>query len=227
MLPNGATIGLPRTFLFESPRDVMDSGVRLQGNAIDWNSQSGEAIKDILVPSGDHMNFVIGKHEHVCMLLFAWWCLHVVVCMLLFAWWCLYGRHACLVLYTSPYVTTPHRCHTPTITSVTHYHQLYLTSHIPTVSPSPVTVTSVTLTSHTATSVTLTVTQSPVSPSPVTQPPVSPSPVTHIPVSPSPVTHTPVSPSPVTHTPVSPLPVTCPPVSPSPVSPSPMCYAHP
>jgi hypothetical protein len=86
MLPNGATIGLPRTFLFESPQDVMDSGVRLQGNAIDWNSQSGEAIKDILVPSGDHMNFVIGKHEHVCMLLFACCCLYVVVCMVVFVW---------------------------------------------------------------------------------------------------------------------------------------------
>eukprot|EP00731_Ephydatia_muelleri_P003793 Em0001g3793a len=60
--PNGAVIGVPRTFLFRNRSDVERSGLRLQNEDIDWNSDIGQKLAHLLVPSAQEMNFRIA-HE--------------------------------------------------------------------------------------------------------------------------------------------------------------------
>jgi Zn-dependent protease with chaperone function len=61
-LPNGATIGLPRSVLFKNAEDVKGSFLGLTGKPIDWNSEMGRSLAASLLPSAQQINFVIA-HE--------------------------------------------------------------------------------------------------------------------------------------------------------------------
>ena len=60
--PNGAVVGLPKWFLFESEEDIEKSEITFQGRDIKWDSELGILIKGCLIPSDDMIAFAIG-HE--------------------------------------------------------------------------------------------------------------------------------------------------------------------
>lgn len=64
LLPNGAVLGLPKWFLFETDEDIEKSGVTFQGRNIKWDSELGVMIKECLIPSDHMIAFAIG-HELV------------------------------------------------------------------------------------------------------------------------------------------------------------------
>lgn len=61
-LPNGAVVGLPKWFLFESEQDIEKSGISFKGRDIKWDSELGVMIKECLTPTDDMIAFAIG-HE--------------------------------------------------------------------------------------------------------------------------------------------------------------------
>ncbi|XP_064400350.1 transmembrane protein 177-like [Halichondria panicea] len=61
-LPMGAVIGLPRTVLFRSPKDVHKCDIAVKGEPVDWESEEGEQLLKILPPSAKLINFRIA-HE--------------------------------------------------------------------------------------------------------------------------------------------------------------------
>ena len=61
-LPNGAVIGLPRSFLFEREEDVFNSGAVFKNSRINWSSKLGTKLKESLISSDDNVAFLLG-HE--------------------------------------------------------------------------------------------------------------------------------------------------------------------
>lgn len=61
-LPNKAIIGLPRSFLIDSPEKLRDTKVTFDDNLIDWNSKAGKSLEKALVVNNDHVAFAIA-HE--------------------------------------------------------------------------------------------------------------------------------------------------------------------
>jgi len=61
-LPNKSVIGLPRNYIFESVNDIVVSNIRFQDKPIDWESNIGKALQEVLLPNEDHIKFLIG-HE--------------------------------------------------------------------------------------------------------------------------------------------------------------------
>ena len=53
-----------RAFLFRGPEDVVQSNVKVRGEAVDWDSNEGRALLKLLVPSTNTINFRIA-HELV------------------------------------------------------------------------------------------------------------------------------------------------------------------
>lgn len=61
-LPNGAVIGLPRSFLFENNQDVVNSGITFGKRQINWKSKLGIKLKESLVATNGNIAFLLG-HE--------------------------------------------------------------------------------------------------------------------------------------------------------------------
>lgn len=61
-LPNGAVLGLPKWYLFESGDDVVNSGMNFKNRGIKWESDMGSTIKESLIPTDDMIAFTIA-HE--------------------------------------------------------------------------------------------------------------------------------------------------------------------
>ena len=62
MLPNGAVIGVPRSFLFENGEDVVNSGITFGKRQINWKSRLGIKVKESLIATNDNIAFLLG-HE--------------------------------------------------------------------------------------------------------------------------------------------------------------------
>ena len=62
LLPNGAVIGIPRSFLFENSEDVVKSGITFGKRQINWKSKFGTRVKESLVATNDNIAFLLG-HE--------------------------------------------------------------------------------------------------------------------------------------------------------------------
>lgn len=60
--PNGAVVGLPKWFLFETDADIEKSGISFKGRDIKWDSELGVMIKECLIATDDMIAFAIG-HE--------------------------------------------------------------------------------------------------------------------------------------------------------------------
>ena len=61
ILPCGAVIGLPRWYLYQTKKDVENSGLRL-GSDVNWDSELGEVVIDSFLPTQEMIAFTIG-HE--------------------------------------------------------------------------------------------------------------------------------------------------------------------
>ncbi|XP_032220947.2 transmembrane protein 177 [Nematostella vectensis] len=61
-LPNGAVIGIPGWYLFETAEDVMNSPINFKERTIKWESEMGQQIRDSLIPTKENIAFTIG-HE--------------------------------------------------------------------------------------------------------------------------------------------------------------------
>lgn len=60
--PGGAVIGLPRWYLYETAKDVENSGLKFDGKDIIWDSELGVAMRESFVPTVDMIAFTLG-HE--------------------------------------------------------------------------------------------------------------------------------------------------------------------
>ena len=75
-LPNKAIIGLPRSFLIDSPEKLRETRVSFNDSLVDWTSKAGKSLEKALVVTNDHVAFAIA-HElaHIKSYDFVWRCL--------------------------------------------------------------------------------------------------------------------------------------------------------
>ena len=61
-LPNKAILGLPRSFLIDSPEQLRDTKVKFDDTLIDWDSKAGKSLEKALIFNNDHVAFAMA-HE--------------------------------------------------------------------------------------------------------------------------------------------------------------------
>ena len=61
-LPGGAVIGLPRWYLYETKKDVENSGLKFNEKDIEWNSELGVTMTESYIPTDNMIAFTLG-HE--------------------------------------------------------------------------------------------------------------------------------------------------------------------
>lgn len=61
ILPGGAVIGLPRWYLYQTKKDVENSGLRF-GRDVSWDSEVGVTVTESFIPTQEMIAFTIG-HE--------------------------------------------------------------------------------------------------------------------------------------------------------------------